>query len=164
LKLISRIYDPTEGTILIDNRDIKTLKLADLRAAMSILFQDYTHFPLSVSLNIAHFRSDVPRHTQISENIGLGNPDFAQDDHKIREAARMGGARDFIEELPDGFNTYIDRPVKDRYAGLPPGVPPPDDWPVDPLNVRSIGEFRTSTVSGLSGGQNQRLAVYVTML
>jgi ABC-type multidrug transport system fused ATPase/permease subunit len=51
LKLVSRIYDPIEGTIFIDNRDIKTLKLADLRDAMSILFQDYTHFPLSVRLH-----------------------------------------------------------------------------------------------------------------
>lgn len=50
LKLIARIYDPTEGTIFIDNKDIKTLKLVDLRRAMSILFQDYTHFPLSVGL------------------------------------------------------------------------------------------------------------------
>jgi ABC-type multidrug transport system fused ATPase/permease subunit len=51
LKLVSRIYDPIEGTILIDNRDIKTLKLADLRDAMSILFQDYKYFPLSVRLH-----------------------------------------------------------------------------------------------------------------
>jgi ABC-type transport system involved in cytochrome bd biosynthesis fused ATPase/permease subunit len=108
--------------------------------------------------------NNVPRHTQIRENIGLGNPDFAQDDDKIREAARMGGARDFIEELPDGFNTYIDHPVKPLYAGLPPGASLPDDWPVDYSNVRSTGDLRTSTVSGLSGGQNQRLAVYVTML
>ena len=49
LKLISRIYDPSEGTIFIDDKDIKTLKLADLRRAMSILFQDYSYFPLSVS-------------------------------------------------------------------------------------------------------------------
>ena len=48
LKLISRIYDPTEGTIFIDDKDVKTLRLADLRRAMSTLFQDYTHFPLSV--------------------------------------------------------------------------------------------------------------------
>lgn len=60
LKLICRIYDPTEGTIFVDNRDIKTLRLADLRAAMSILFQDYTHFPLSVSLVLAYPRSKVP--------------------------------------------------------------------------------------------------------
>jgi ABC-type multidrug transport system fused ATPase/permease subunit len=60
LKLISRIYDPAEGTIFIDKCDIKTLRLADLRAAMSVLFQDYTHFPLSVSLTLTHPRSKVP--------------------------------------------------------------------------------------------------------
>jgi ABC-type multidrug transport system fused ATPase/permease subunit len=48
LKLIARVYEPTEGDILIDGRDIKALRLADLRNAMSVLFQDYTHFPLSV--------------------------------------------------------------------------------------------------------------------
>lgn len=48
LKLIARLYDPTEGEIFIDNQDIRTLKLADLRRATSVLFQDYTHFPLSV--------------------------------------------------------------------------------------------------------------------
>ena len=48
LKLAARIYDPTEGSIFIDGQDIKSLRLADLRRAMAILFQDYTHFPLSV--------------------------------------------------------------------------------------------------------------------
>lgn len=48
LKLIARIYDPTEGTIFVDGRDIKTYKLQDLRRATAVLFQDYTHFPLSV--------------------------------------------------------------------------------------------------------------------
>ena len=50
LKLVARIYDPTEGEILLDGKDIKTLRLADLRRAMAILFQDYSHFPLSVRL------------------------------------------------------------------------------------------------------------------
>lgn len=53
LKLISRIYDTNEGTIFIDDKDIKALKLADLRRAMSTLFQDYTHFPLSVGFQLA---------------------------------------------------------------------------------------------------------------
>lgn len=50
LKLIARFHDPQEGTILVDGRDIKSLKLEDLRRATAVLFQDYTHFPLSVSV------------------------------------------------------------------------------------------------------------------
>ena len=49
LKLILRLYDPTEGTILVNGQDIKRFKLADLRENMAVLFQDYTHFPLPVS-------------------------------------------------------------------------------------------------------------------
>lgn len=52
LKLISRLYDPTEGQIFIDDIDIKKIRLADLRRAISVLFQDYTLFPLSVSVGI----------------------------------------------------------------------------------------------------------------
>lgn len=50
LKLIVRLYDVTDGEILIDGHNIRTLKLVDLRQAISVLFQDYTHFPLSVRL------------------------------------------------------------------------------------------------------------------
>ena len=49
LKLATRLYDVSEGEILIDGHDIRTLKLTDLRQAVSVLFQDYTHFPVSVS-------------------------------------------------------------------------------------------------------------------
>ena len=45
-----RLYDPTEGTILVNGEDIKALKLVDLRESMAVLFQDYTHFPLTVRL------------------------------------------------------------------------------------------------------------------
>lgn len=44
-----RLYDPTEGTILINGIDIKELNIEDLRNAVSVLFQDYTHFPVTVS-------------------------------------------------------------------------------------------------------------------
>jgi ABC-type proline/glycine betaine transport system ATPase subunit len=54
LKLISRLYDPTEGTILIDGHDIKTLRMEDIRRAMAILFQDYTLFPVTVRLYALH--------------------------------------------------------------------------------------------------------------
>ena len=49
LKLIVRLYDPDEGQILVGGHDIRTFKLFDLRQAISVLFQDYTHFSLSVS-------------------------------------------------------------------------------------------------------------------
>ena len=45
-----RLYDPSNGVILINGHDIKSLKLEHLRRAVAVLFQDYTHFPLSVSL------------------------------------------------------------------------------------------------------------------
>jgi len=48
LKLIARIYEPYEGQILIDDIDIRTLKLEDLRDAMSIMFQEYNHMPFTV--------------------------------------------------------------------------------------------------------------------
>ncbi|KAH7884022.1 P-loop containing nucleoside triphosphate hydrolase protein [Phlebopus sp. FC_14] len=147
LKLISRIYDPTEGTIYIDDQDIKSFKLDDLRRAMSILFQDYTHFPLS-----------------IKENIALGNPDLAHDDDKIREAARLGGAEDLIDKLPDGFDTYLDRPVKDYYSSLPEGTLTLFGRHVDYSRVRGVGAMRTTDASTLSGGQMQRLAVSRTFM
>ena len=49
LKLSVRLYDPDEGEILLGGHDVRTLKLSDLRRAISVLFQDYTHFPFSVS-------------------------------------------------------------------------------------------------------------------
>ncbi|KAF9242363.1 P-loop containing nucleoside triphosphate hydrolase protein [Melanogaster broomeanus] len=126
LKLISRIYDTTEGTILIDDQDIKTFKLADLRHAMSILFQDYTYFPLSVR-----------------ENIALGDPNLAQDEDKVREAARLGGAEDFVDQLPkDSIRTTT---LFGRH--------------VDYSHVRGAGGMRATNSSTLSGGQMQRLAV-----
>ncbi|KAI0716191.1 P-loop containing nucleoside triphosphate hydrolase protein [Cerioporus squamosus] len=75
LKLIVRLYDPQEGAIFIGGHDIRTLKLSDLRRAISVLFQDYTYFPLS-----------------IRDNIALGDPSGSGDDNHVRQAARLGGA------------------------------------------------------------------------
>lgn len=52
LKLLARIYDVTEGSIRINDRDIRDLKLEDLRHSIAVLFQDYTLFPVSVSLSL----------------------------------------------------------------------------------------------------------------
>ncbi|GBE78652.1 hypothetical protein SCP_0115410 [Sparassis crispa] len=147
LKLIARMYDTQEGEILLDDKDIRTLKLDDLRQAMSVLFQDYTHFPLT-----------------IGENIGLGNPAHAGDKDHIRLAAKLGGAEDFIERLPDGFETYLERPVRDYYAGIPEGTHTLFGRSIDFNAVRSAGNMSATANTTLSGGQMQRLAVSRTFM
>ncbi|KAG6816268.1 hypothetical protein H0H87_007349 [Tephrocybe sp. NHM501043] len=147
LKLIARLYEPESGEILIDGRDIKLLKLDHLRRTISVLFQDYTHFPLS-----------------IKENIGLGDPENASDEEKVRKAAALGGAEEFIERLPDGFDTYLDRPVRDFYSALPEGTTSLFGRPVDYGRLRSIGKMEASSAKSLSGGQMQRIALSRTFM
>ncbi|OJT07927.1 Lipid A export ATP-binding/permease protein MsbA [Trametes pubescens] len=142
LKLIVRLHDPDEGQILLGGHDIRTLRLRDLRQAISVLFQDYTHFPLS-----------------IRDNIAIGDPSAAGDDEHVRRAARLGGAEAFIEKLPDGIDTYLDRPVKDLYAGLPEGTTTLFGRKVDYGALRIAGGMKATDSSTLSGGQLQRLAV-----
>lgn len=147
LKLVARLYEPSDGQILINGKNIRTLKLDDLRLATSVLFQDYTHFPLS-----------------IRDNIGLGDPDSAEDEQKIHEAARLGGANEFIERLPDGFDTYLERPVKDYYSGLPEGTTSLFGRPVDYGRIRNMGGMDSSSTRSLSGGQMQRIALSRTFM
>ncbi|KAK2462113.1 hypothetical protein APHAL10511_006576 [Amanita phalloides] len=146
LKLIARIYDVTEGQILVDGVDIKTLRLDDLRRSMSVLFQDYTHFPLS-----------------IRDNIGLGNTDYADDDEKIMEAARLGGADGIIHNLPEGLDTYLERPVKEYYSNLTEGTIV-HGRRVDYSHIRHQAGMDSSTSRTLSGGQLQRIALSRTFM
>ncbi|KZT08913.1 P-loop containing nucleoside triphosphate hydrolase protein [Laetiporus sulphureus 93-53] len=142
LKLLIRLYDVEEGEILIDGRDIRSFRLTDLRQSVSVLFQDYTHFPLS-----------------IRDNIALGNPADAKNDDHVRLAAKLGGAEEFIERLPEGFDTYLDRPVNDYYSSLPEGTRTLFGRPVDFSAVRGAGRIQSNSGTSLSGGQMQRLAV-----
>jgi hypothetical protein len=89
----------------------------------------------------------------------LGDPDFAHDEDKILEAAKLGGAHEFIERLPEGFDTYLDRPVRDYYSGIPEGTKTLFGRSVDYSRVRATGGMRSTNSTSLSGGQMQRLAV-----
>jgi ABC-type multidrug transport system fused ATPase/permease subunit len=154
LKLVARIYDVTEGTIRINGRDIRELKLDDLRRSIAVLFQDYTLFPISVRLTVTLPCSLSNVSAKIKDNIGLGNPEHATDDKLINEAARLGGADTVIRRLSDGWDTYLSRP----------------DSVHDVIRIQRNDEngdigralrklTGTEPPQGLSGGQQQRIAV-----
>ena len=88
LRLISRLYDYDTGSILIDGKDIKNISTESLFKNVSIVFQDVTLF-----------------NTSIMENIRLGRESAT--DEEVKEVARLANCMDFIEKLPDGFNTLI---------------------------------------------------------
>ena len=92
IKLLTRLYDPTEGTILIDGIDIRELDPLDLRQRIGVIFQDFVRY-----------------HLPASENIGFGRIEAAQEMDKIIEAARKSGAHAIIQNLPDGYQTMLGR-------------------------------------------------------
>ncbi|MEM2599134.1 MAG: ABC transporter ATP-binding protein [Thermoproteota archaeon] len=86
--LIPRFYDPTSGSILIDGVDIKKFKLSSLRRQIGIVPQDVFLFSGT-----------------IRENIAFGKPDASMEE--IARAAELAKIRDFIESLPDGYDTFV---------------------------------------------------------
>lgn len=88
LNLLPRFYDPTSGSVLLDGVDLRTLKLSDVRKHMALVTQGNPLFPGT-----------------IAENIAYGRPDSSF--HEIREAAIASGATEFIETLPERYDTMI---------------------------------------------------------
>jgi len=86
--LVPRFYDVTAGRITIDGADVRDVKLGSLRREIGIVAQDPFLFSATVR-----------------ENIAFGRPDASQE--HIEEAARLAQAADFIEELPDGYDTMV---------------------------------------------------------
>jgi ATP-binding cassette subfamily B protein len=86
--LLLRLYDPQEGRVLIDGRDIREYTLVSLRSQISVVLQDTLLFAASVR-----------------ENIGYGAPDSSPD--AIEEAARLANAHEFILALPQGYDTVL---------------------------------------------------------
>lgn len=90
----------------------------------------------------------------MKDNIALGNPEHANDDELVKEAARLGGADTVIERLPEGWDTYLSRPdsVHDIIR-----VQHDDPNGETGRALRELTETRPP--QGLSGGQQQRIAV-----
>ncbi len=95
VKLLARLYDPDEGRILLDGRDLRDYDLDDLRANMGVIFQDFVRYHLSAG-----------------ENIGVGQVDAMSDAARIRGAARRALADEVIEGLPEGYEQLIGRRFK----------------------------------------------------
>ena len=95
VKLLARLYDPDEGRILLDGRDLRDYDLDDLRANIGVIFQDFMRYHLSAA-----------------DNIGVGQIDAMNDAARIREAARRAMADEVIEALPQGYDQLIGRRFK----------------------------------------------------
>ncbi|WP_300277173.1 ABC transporter ATP-binding protein [Peptacetobacter sp.] len=88
LRLVSRLYDYDNGSINISGKDIKTISTKSLFEKISIVFQDVTLF-----------------NTSILENIRIGNINAT--DEEIKKAAKLANCEEFIEKLPNGYDTFI---------------------------------------------------------
>ena len=88
LSLVPRLFDPVKGRVLVDGHDVREYTLESLRGQVSLVQQEPLLFGLSVA-----------------ENIRYGCPDAS--DEEVRAAARAAGMDDFVEQLPDGYDTVL---------------------------------------------------------
>lgn len=96
IKLLTRLYPPTQGRILYEGLDLTEWDEATLHERIGVIFQDFTRYQLKVG-----------------ENIGAGDVSAFADRNKWREAAAMGLADPFIQELPAGYDTQLGKWFQD---------------------------------------------------
>lgn len=92
IKLLTRLYDPTDGQVLLDGVDLRNYDLTSLHQRFGVIFQDYARYQFTVR-----------------ENIGFGQVDALDDLARIRQAADRGGASPIIEDMPQGYDTMLGR-------------------------------------------------------
>jgi len=92
IKLLTRLYDPTEGTIYLDGHDIREYDVEDLYRIFGIIFQDFGKYAVNVKENI--------QFGELSRDGGM---------EAVEEAARQSSAEAFITDLPDGYDTPLMR-------------------------------------------------------
>src|SRR5690606_4175437 len=90
IKLLTRLYRPTAGRILLDGRDLEDWDEQALRERIGVIFQDFTRYQM-----------------RVGENVGAGDEPFFEDEARWREAAEKGRAAEFIEQLPSGYDTQL---------------------------------------------------------
>lgn len=92
VKLLTRLYEPTEGRILLDGRDLRAWDPDVLRRRFGVLFQDFNQYQLKVR-----------------ENVGMGSVEHMGDEPRIARAVDRGGAQDVVSALPSGLDAPLGR-------------------------------------------------------
>jgi len=90
VKLLLRLYEPTEGAIRYAGVDLRDMDVEDLRSRVGAVFQDFVRYQFTAA-----------------ENIGVGSPEHLGDRSRIEEAARRGGAAALVEGLPERYETVL---------------------------------------------------------
>lgn len=96
IKLLTRLYNPTEGRVLLDGLDLKEWDENTLRQRIGVIFQDFSRYQFAVG-----------------ENIGAGDVRYFDDEGRWSVAADKGMADEFIEALPSGYSTQLGKWFKD---------------------------------------------------
>ncbi|MEX1266850.1 MAG: ABC transporter ATP-binding protein, partial [Woeseia sp.] len=96
IKLLTRLYEPTGGRILLDGLDLREWSVEALRQRIGVIFQDFGRYQFSVG-----------------ENIGAGDVRHIDDEDRWRAAAKTGMAAPFIDTMPDGYKTQLGRWFRD---------------------------------------------------
>ncbi|MEO8803265.1 MAG: ABC transporter ATP-binding protein [Rudaea sp.] len=92
IKLLTRLYTPSTGRILLDGRDLREWDEVALRQRIGVIFQDFARYQM-----------------RVGENVGAGDVDYFDDAQRWRDAADKGMATPFIDTLPSGFDTQLGR-------------------------------------------------------
>jgi len=92
VKLLAGLHRPTSGTIRIDGRDVATMKPAELRARVGVIFQDFVRF-----------------HFTLADNVGVGWLPDRKDRDAIERAGAAGGVQDLVSALPGGWDALLGR-------------------------------------------------------
>lgn len=90
IKLLTRLYTPTEGRIRLEGLDLQDWDVDALRRKISVIFQDFARYQLKVG-----------------ENVGIGEVEHMDDPLRLEQAVDKGMAADFIDEMPAGWNTQL---------------------------------------------------------
>lgn len=92
IKLLTRLYTPSSGRILLDGLDLEMWRTDLLRSRIGVIFQNFVQYQFTVG-----------------ENVGVGDVEYMSDRDRWQTATEKGMAKPFIESLPDGFSTQLGR-------------------------------------------------------